>query len=150
MRCGRVPRTPAFQAHLEIYAAGHVVLVPAGIGVAPPFGRRGAFVVPQRCVYALHTFEQTGRVFSDDNRARTLGELFDLWSEPISAQRLLRFHTRPRQSVAAYVNGRRWRGTLRSVPVFPHAEITLEIGPYVPPHGHYSFPSLSASRRPVA
>ncbi len=135
---------------MEVYAAGHVVLVPAGIGVAPPFARRGAFVVAQRCVYALHTFEQTGRVLSEDNRVRTLGELFDLWGEPLGAQRLLGFRTPPRRSVAAYVNGRRWRGPLRRVPVFSHAEITLEIGPYVPPHGGYSFPSLSASRRPAA
>ena len=42
MRCERT--SPAASvAHIEVFAANHVVVIPAGIGFAPPLGRRGAY-----------------------------------------------------------------------------------------------------------
>jgi hypothetical protein len=42
--------------------------------------------------------------------------------------------------VAVFVDGRRWRGAPAAVPLTPHAEIVLEVGPHVPPHSSYAFP----------
>ena len=49
-----------FGVHLELFAAGRVVIVPAGIGVAPPWRRDGAYVRSGRCSYAARTREPTG------------------------------------------------------------------------------------------
>ena len=39
----------------------------------------------------------------------------------------------------AYVNGRRWAGALAAVPLRRHAEIVLEVGPFVRPHSTFLF-----------
>src|SRR2546429_7199887 len=43
LRCTR-SSGPRFGAHLELFAAGRVVLVAPGIGIAPPRVREGAYV----------------------------------------------------------------------------------------------------------
>jgi len=43
--------------------------------------------------------------------------------------------------VRAYVDGRRWTRTApAAIPLTRHAEIVLELGPYVPPHRSFTFP----------
>ena len=54
LRCTR-SRPARFLAHVEIFVDGRVVLMPAGIGIAPPHIRRGAFVVSGRCDYPLRS-----------------------------------------------------------------------------------------------
>jgi hypothetical protein len=39
-----------------------------------------------------------------------------------------------------YVDGKPWSGSPENVPLSPHAEIVLEVGPHVPPHSSYTFP----------
>jgi hypothetical protein len=41
------------------------------------------------------------------------------------------------------VNGRRFLGDPRSIPLRRHDEIVLEIGGYVPPHSSYLFPKMT-------
>jgi hypothetical protein len=41
--------------------------------------------------------------------------------------------------VRVYVGGRRVAGAPATVPLRRHAEIVVEIGPYVPPHRAYVF-----------
>jgi hypothetical protein len=43
-------------------------------------------------------------------------------------------------SVSVLVDGRRWSGSPGAVPLSPHSEIVLEVGPYVPPRSVYTFP----------
>jgi hypothetical protein len=38
-----------------------------------------------------------------------------------------------------HVAGRLWRGAPGAVQLLQHAEIVLEVGPYVPPHYSYTF-----------
>src|SRR5206468_1998975 len=61
LTCART-RTLRFRVHLELFARRLVVLVPAGIGIAPPSRRDGAYVVGGRCLYPLSTREPTGVV----------------------------------------------------------------------------------------
>jgi hypothetical protein len=45
--------------------------------------------------------------------------------------------------VSVFVGGRRVRGAVASVPLSRHGEIVVEVGPYVPPHRTYAFPTGS-------
>lgn len=123
-RCGESGRR--FGVHLELFAAGRVVIVPAGIGVAPPWSRDGAYVRSGRCSYAVRTREPTG-VLEVSVPGLKLGDLFAIWG-----QRLARFRR-------GYVDGRRWLRPLSEIPLRRHAEIVLEVGRFVPPHTSFLF-----------
>ena len=60
LRC--VAASRRFGAHIELFAHNRVVIVPAGIGVATPFTRAGAYVRPGGCTYPLRTLQPTGVV----------------------------------------------------------------------------------------
>jgi hypothetical protein len=123
------------RAHLELFAQRRVVIVPAGIGVAPPLVRSGAAVLRGKCTYPLRTLEPTGVVEFDAQLLPTVGDLFAVWGRRLSHERLLTFHGH----VRAYVAGRRWRGDVRAIRLTRHAEIVLEVGGYVPPHTSFLF-----------
>lgn len=135
LRCSAAER-PRFGVHVELFAARRVVIVPAGIGVAPPQRREGAYVHGGRCRYPLRTHEPTGVVEVERGRTLKLGDLFALWGQPLSARRLVGFRGR----VRAYVGGRRWRRDPRSIPLRRHAQIVLQVRGHVPPHAAYRFP----------
>jgi hypothetical protein len=135
--CARTSPT-RLRAHLELFARKLVLLVPSGIGVAPPVHRDGAYVTGGRCLYPLRTREPTG-VIEAASRGLRLGDLFRVWGQPLSPHRLAGF--RSSRQLLAFVNGRRFRGDPRTIQLRRHDEIVLEIGGYVPPHGSYLFPS---------
>jgi hypothetical protein len=113
-----------------------VLPVPAGIGIAPPQRRHGAYVLGGRCYYPLVTFEPTGVVLVDRRRPLTLGALFAVWGQRFGGGRLASFTGR----VHAFLDGAPWSGRLESIPLPRHAEIVLEIAGMVPPHRSYEFP----------
>ena len=133
--------TARFRVHLELFANRLVLLVPAGIGVAPPLRRDHAYVLGGRCSYPLRTREPTGVVEVAASRPLRLGDLFRVWGQPLGPRRLAGF--RSAQPVPAFANGRRVGGDPRAIPLRRHDEIVLEIGGYVPPHSSYLFPRLS-------
>ncbi|MCW2953031.1 MAG: hypothetical protein JWQ48_2201, partial [Conexibacter sp.] len=145
LRCRRDPGRRRF-AHLELFAAGRVVPIPPGIGIAPPLVRAGAYVRGGRCSYPVRTTEPTGllsvRAGGGGEHAPTvtLGGLFDVWGQPLSRRRMASFRGSARDPVRAYVGGRRWRGDPRAIALAPHAVIVLELGPPIPPHRRYVFP----------
>jgi hypothetical protein len=128
-------------AHVELFALGRVVIVPAGIGVAPPLRRDGAYVRGGRCSYALRTLEPTGVLELARGVPLTVRDLFAVWGQPLSATRLAGFRARPGHRVRAYVAGRAWGRALGAIPLRPHAQIVLEVGRYIPPHRSYLFRS---------
>ncbi len=138
LRCSR-SATKRFGVHVELFARGLVLLLPAGIGVAPPLARDGAYVVGGRCSYPLRTREPTGVVDVEPGPSRTLGQLFDLWGQPLSRTRIAGFAARPGTRVLAFVDGRRTTVDPRSILLARHAEIVLEVDGYVPPHPSYRF-----------
>lgn len=123
MRCERRER-PRYLAHLETFIGGRVVLMPRGIG-------RGA-----RCHYPLRTREPTGLIEIERGSRATLGDLFDVWGQPLTRNRVLSFRGR----VRAYVGRRLADGDPRTIELRPHAVVTLEVGRYVRPHANYVFP----------
>ena len=90
LRCASAER-PRFGAHVELFAHRQVVIVPAGIGIAPPLRRQGAYVLGGRCSYPLRTREPTGVVEVERGASLTLGQLFEVWGQPLSRTRLVGF-----------------------------------------------------------
>jgi hypothetical protein len=122
--------------HVELFAANRVVLVAAGIGVRGPLRRSGGRITGARCYGDVVTLEPTGVVLVRPGAPATLADLFRAWGRPLSSRRLLSFAGR----VRVYVDGRRRPGAPGAVALHRHAEIVLEVGPYVPPHSAYRFP----------
>jgi hypothetical protein len=139
LRCGRAsPRR--YGAHLEVFANRRDVVIPAGIGIAPPRVRDGAYVKGGRCSYPLRTVEPTGLIEIDESIQPTVGELFDVWGQPLSRNRVLSFRAVPGKLVSAFVDGKQWRRNPRLIPLARHAAVVLEVGGYFPPTRRYSFP----------
>jgi hypothetical protein len=139
LSCSRAS-TDRFGVHLEVFAKEIDMVIPAGIGVAPPRVRDGAYVRAGRCSYPAQTLEPTGLIEVDEGRSLTLGQFFDLWGQPLSRTRLVGFKAKPGEQVRAYVNGRRRRGDPRQTPLARHAAIALQVGGYFPPPPRYAFP----------
>ena len=137
LKCAPSDEQKRFGAHLELFARGKVVIVAPGIGVAPPRERTGAYVTGGRCTYPLRTREPTGVIeVARTPRPLTLGHLFAIWGQPLSENRLAGFRGR----VIAHVGGRRWNRDPRTIPLTRHAQIVLQVGPYIRPHSRYGFP----------
>ena len=135
LSCSRAPARG--WAHLELFARGRVLLLPAGVGVAPPRRTDGAYVRGGHCRYPVWTDEPTGLV-ALAREDLTVGDLFAVWGRPLTRDRLAGFRGR----VTAHVDGRRWRHHPAAIPLRHHAQVVLQAGgPPVPPHAAYTFPA---------
>jgi hypothetical protein len=129
-----------YGVHVEVLAANRVVLIPEGIGTRPPRTFSEGRISAASCFGALVTLEPTGVVLVRPGARLFTGHLFRAWGEPLSPRRLLSFRAPPGAGVAVFIGGRRWRDRPAGVPLTRHAEIVLEVGPFVPPHKSYTFP----------
>ena len=111
-------------AHVELFARRRVLLLPKGIGAG------------RECAYPVRTTSPTGVVDYLPAAQPTLGDLFDVWGQPLTAAGFAGF----RGAVSAWVGGRRWHGNPRAIPLRRHAEIVVEVGGYIPPHRFFLFP----------
>ncbi|HWK29963.1 MAG TPA: hypothetical protein VNS09_25565 [Solirubrobacter sp.] len=124
------------RVHLELFAGGRVIVVPGGIGVAAPRTTLHGFIVaaPGRAdAWTLFS----GGVFTLAREGLTLGELFDVWGQPLDARTLLGFSG----PVRVYAGGRRVSGDPRALALHDGDQVVLEVGPYVPPHALFTFHS---------
>ena len=123
-------------ARVTVYVDGRSRRIPYGIGIAPPREvaptRARAFVVGGGCFAWLHTHAADGIVHIESpvRRTFTLGNFFDVWGEPLTASRV----GPARGRVVAFVDGKVWRGSPRSIPLRAHAQVQLDVGrPLVAP-----------------
>jgi len=119
--------------HLTIYDKGKPIPVPQGIGVNDVKG----------CLFALHTHSPDGviHVESPSQDQNTLGQLFDIWAQPLSRTQVASATAGHGQQVRAYVGGHLYAGDPRAIPLTPHALITLEVGPpWASPTTLFSWP----------
>jgi hypothetical protein len=123
LACGSVDG-PRQLAHVELFAKRRALLLPAGIGAV------------KGCAYPVRTTSPTGVVEYLAAARPTLGDVFDVWGQPLTARGFAGF----RGAVSAWVGGRRWRGNPRAIPLRRHAEIVVEVGGYIPPHHFFLFP----------
>jgi hypothetical protein len=120
-------------AHLLVYANGVARALPGGIGIPGSQVQstaQGPVAAGGQCIYWLHTHAPDGviHIESPTQRIYTLGEFFDEWHQPLSATQVAGAHG----PVTAVVNGKPWRGSVRSIPLEPHAVIQLAVGTPVP------------------
>jgi hypothetical protein len=131
---------PRDGVHVEVFAANRVVLLPAGIGTRSPRTSPSGRITNARCYGALVTLDPTGLVLVRPGAGLTMAALFRSWGQPLSATQLASFRAAAGTLVEVFVDGRPWHGAPGAVPLTPHAEIVLEVGPHVPPHSAYAFP----------
>jgi hypothetical protein len=132
---------PRDGVHVEVFAADRVLLLPAGIGTKPPVDLLDGRITGALCYGQLVTLDPTGVVLVRPGARLTLGALFRSWGQPLSPTRLASFTAPAGTRVTVFVDGRPWPGSPAAVPLTRHAEIVLEVGPRVPPHRSYTFPS---------
>jgi hypothetical protein len=140
LSCAWEPLGAVYGVHVEVFAHRRVVLLPPGIGVASPRRQEGASIRGGRCSYPLRTMDPTGVVEVRAGRPPWLGDLFAIWGQPLTPRRLLSFRAEPGRRVQAFLNGRRWTGDPRAIPLRRHAQIVLQVRGFVPPHPAYGFP----------
>jgi hypothetical protein len=123
-------------AHLTIFVSGAERVVPSGVGIAPPLQieqtQAGLYAAGGQCFSYLHTHVADGiiHIESPVRRVYTLGDFFDVWNRPLARDRV----GPAAGSVTAFVNGRRYSGDPRAIPLLAHAQIQLDVGrPIVAP-----------------
>jgi hypothetical protein len=109
--------------HLDVFANGKRVTVPAGIGIDADY----------RFISPLHTHDTSGVIHVESPTVRpfTLGEFFGVWGVPLE------------RASQVYVDGRRVSGDPAGVRLTPHEEIVVLFGsrrPRSPIPASYSFP----------
>jgi hypothetical protein len=123
----------ALYAHLTIYVHGHERSVPGGIGMFLPKAAQsaeGSYFIASECYYWLHTSTQDGVILVESpvQRQFTLGQLFKVWGQTLSSRRV----ATAGGEVTAMVNGHRWHGSPRAIPLREHSSIELAVGDPVP------------------
>jgi hypothetical protein len=121
-------------AHLTVYDDGKLYSLPAGIGIpgsATEQTTEGPVASGGQCFYWLHTHTSDGviHIESPTQKIYTLGDFFDEWHQPLSADRVGDLHGK----ITAFYNGKTWTKNLRDIPLEPHAVIQFNIGEPAPP-----------------
>jgi hypothetical protein len=123
--------------HLTLYENGKQVQVPSEIGI--PGGENNP-----TCFYWIHVHASTPDIIhveSPIHKTFALGTFFDIWkatrtsANPPGDGYVLRLQAAAAKGqVHAFLNGKSWHGSYRSIPLKEHAVITVEIGtPVVAP-----------------
>lgn len=121
-------------AHLTLYINGQQVQVPQQVGIASD----------NSCIYWLHTHDTSGVIHIEAPSQQTfsLGTFFQIWSSRFPQ---LQYPTQLDQTAGwqAYVNGKPYMGDFHSIPLAPHALITLAYNsPGITPDTTYAWQGL--------
>jgi hypothetical protein len=121
-------------AHFSVFVNGRLYALPGGIGIPGSVVEQtteGPVAAGGQCFYWLHTHTSDGIIHIESPNARvfTLGNFFDEWHQPLSADRVGDLHG----AITAFVNGKRWTRSLRAIPLLPHELIQFDIGEPTPP-----------------
>jgi hypothetical protein len=139
LRCA-TRRGQRFGAHLEIFAHDHVVAIPTGVGITPPLQLSEGRVRTGRCYYSAVTVDPTGVIEVRRGATVTLGDVFALWGQALTAHRVAGFTAREGERITAYVGTRATGGDPTRIVLHRHTRIVLEVDSHIPPHTTYDFP----------
>jgi hypothetical protein len=97
-----------YHADVQIYVNGVLRPLPGGIGIVLPDGTDSPHLTSNgatSCIYSLHSHDATGivHVESPDNRAYTLGNLFDLWGQHLSTTQFMTYPVNATHKLAIVV-----------------------------------------------
>jgi hypothetical protein len=115
-------------AHLTIFVNGSARQVPAAVGIPGAQAQstpQGPYIATGTCFYWLHTHAADGviHIESPVQRAYTLGNLFDLWGQPLGTGQV----GPARGAVTVIYNRQVYQGNPRNIPLTAHAQIQLEV-----------------------
>jgi hypothetical protein len=115
--------------HLAVYVNGRLRPIPAGIGIVMPAAQatpEGPFYQATQCYYWLHVHAQDGviHIESPAGHTYTLGQFFDLWGQPLSANQV----GPAKGKLTTYVGGRVYRGNPRNIRLGSHVDIQIDVG----------------------
>ncbi len=107
--------------HVAIFDHGKPVGIPDDLG-RPLVGQ---------CLYWIHTHTPDGiiHVESPNFKMFTLGNVFDIWGEPLSRAGVAGAKPKKGERVAVWVDGRPYTGDPRKIELTQHLDVTLEVGP---------------------
>jgi hypothetical protein len=131
--------------HLAIYVNGQPRALPGGIGIPGSQEQNdpqeGPVAAGGQCIYWLHTHAPDGviHVESPTQRLYTLGNFFDEWHQPLTANRI----GSASGPITVFLNGKLWKHPVRDVPLTPHAVIQISVGEPVAPFHAMSWAGLS-------
>ncbi len=124
-------------SHVAVYVDGSLRRLPAGIGITQPrlveHFADGTFydVGIGDCLYWLHTHTYDDIIHTEApyRHTFTLGQFFDIWRQPLGTDRV----GPAKGHVVAFLNGKRFNGNPRNIPLLKHSVIQLDVGsPVVP------------------
>jgi hypothetical protein len=112
-----------YHVHLDVFADGRKVEVPAGIGFVVRNGKATGITV-------LHTHDTSGIVHVESAKPKpfTLGQAFTEWGVALSATQVGGLQADATHELQVYVNGRRFTGDPATIRLKPHQEIALSYG----------------------
>jgi hypothetical protein len=120
-------------AHLTVFDNGQARSLPGGIGI--PGSQvvqttEGPVASGGQCIYWLHTHAPDGviHIESPTRRIYSLGDFFDEWHQPLSANQV----GDVKGKVSAIVDGKPWTKSIRAIPLDSHQVIQLNVGSPVP------------------
>lgn len=136
-------------SHLDVFVNGSHVTVPAGIGIAIHDPGVRLFVAPDgskayggirlcrtACISPLHTHDDTGILHTESKSPvpNRLGQFFTEWGVRLDRS-CVGGYCKP-DSIAIYLDGKRYTGDPRSILLTNHREIAIVIGtpPKTIPH----------------
>ena len=130
-------------SHVAIYVNGRSERLPAGIGITTPrlaeHYPTGTYyeVGLYDCLYWIHThsFDGIVHVEAPAKAVFTLGQLFDVWGQPLSTGQV----GPARGNVVVFENGHRLSGDPRVVPLRAHSDIQIDVGSPVVPFQAFHF-----------
>ena len=121
-------------AHLAVFKNGQPYTLPAGVGIPGSHAvqtNQGPIASGGSCIYWLHTHTTDGviHIESPSKAIYTLGDFFDEWHQPLSANQVGTLSG----PITAFVNGKPWKKNPRAIPLLPHEDIQLQLGEPAPP-----------------
>jgi hypothetical protein len=128
-----VPCQPGEQAGYHVHAYltirdhGRRLEIPAGVGVVDPAAPEpDGSIATGACLYWLHTHDASGTVHVEAPMARpfTLGQFFDVWGQPLSADDVAGI----RGAVNVRVDGQPYLGDPRAIVLDDGETIAIEVG----------------------
>ena len=145
--CENTPIVFHIHAHVTLFQNGTQVAVPIAIGLMHPVYSSGGNIAqmpssppPGTCFYHIHTHDRSGIIHLENPTTTTftLGELFDIWGEPLTSSNIAGVSG----PTLFYVGNSLFSGDPKTIVLTSHEQITLEVGgPYVfPPFYTWGYP----------
>jgi len=149
--CDNKGATYHIHSHVTLFYQGKKIAIPIAIGaINPVYSADGLHVIRAQCFYHLHNHDSSGLIHVENPTVATftLGEVFDIWGEPLTTSNIAGF-TGP---VLVYTASCAptvpfncdwptvYTGDPRAIVLTQHEQITLEVGvPYKwPPYYQWS------------